>query len=345
LIYIELPTILLRSRSAVTSRINQQQVSSFYLLSELNGPRLAGNINMLPPIEEALEDGFELFDIPYSDLTENAPPSRDYFYPHYDVLAKSTLLTDPRTGRSLRLLVGRDVDAFQTSRLIFVSLSWIMIAALTLIALLGFLMAAAIQFRTGNHLFSWEGLELSWTTRQMDQWYVQVDLGLEEGREADDSDDGRLDGFDERDDALTGTFEVRYAFSGEWRNYVGTRISAGDNDFGALAFILFGHRFGDRQDGGGTEAFFYATFASSDNLNRDFGVSPSEAAESGLAETDLSSGYRSAGLRLVDRRFVNEHIQIVSGCEFEYYSSDVQDSPIAREDYSVEVELGVLYHF
>lgn len=132
---------------AVNSRVNQQQVSSFYFLSELNGPRLAGNINTLPPNKETLLDGFELFDIPYSDITENAPPSRDYFYPHYDVLAKSAILTNPRTGRSLRLLVGRDVDAFQTSLLIFVSLSWVMIAALTLIALLGFLMAAAILRR------------------------------------------------------------------------------------------------------------------------------------------------------------------------------------------------------
>jgi hypothetical protein len=39
--------------------------------------------------------------------------------------------------------------------------------------------ALAVQWRTGNHLFSWEGLELSWTTRQMDQWYFQVDLGLD----------------------------------------------------------------------------------------------------------------------------------------------------------------------
>jgi outer membrane scaffolding protein for murein synthesis (MipA/OmpV family) len=168
---------------------------------------------------------------------------------------------------------------------------------------------------------------------------------LDGEREADDSDDGRLDGLDERDDALTGTFEVRYAFSGEWRNYVGTRISAGDSDFGTLAFLFFGHRFGDRQDGGGTEAFLYATFASSDNLNREFGISPSEATASGLAETDLGSGYRSSGLRLVDRRFVSEHIQIVSGFEFEYYSSDVQDSPIAREDFALEVELSMLYHF
>lgn len=205
--------------------------------------------------------------------------------------------------------------------------------------------AGAIQWRSGNHLFSWEGLELSWTTRQKDRWYFQVDLGLDGEREEDDSDDGRLDGLDERDDEFAGTAEVRYAFDGEWRNYVGTRISAGASDFGTLGFLFAGHRFGDRQDGGGTEAFIFATFADSNNLNREFGVSPSEATASGLEETDLDSGYRSSGLRLVDRRFVGENIQIVSGLEFQYFGSDVRDSPIAREDFVVEVELAMLYHF
>jgi len=205
--------------------------------------------------------------------------------------------------------------------------------------------AGAVQWRKGNHLFSWEGLELSWTTRQRDQWYIQVDLGIDGEREEDDSDDGRLDGLDEKDDEFAATGEVRYAFDGEWRNYVGTRISAGDSDFGTKGFIFVGHRFGDRNDGGGTEAFLYATFGDSDHLNSEFGVSPSEAATSGLAETDLDSGYRSSGLRIVDRRFASEHIQIVSGMEFEYYSNDVQDSPIAREDFALEVELAMLYQF
>jgi outer membrane scaffolding protein for murein synthesis (MipA/OmpV family) len=59
----------------------------------------------------------------------------------------------------------------------------------------------------------------------------------------------------------------------------------------------------------------------------------------------LDAGYRSSGLRVVDRRFVNNHIQIVSGLEFEYYSDEVQDSPIAREDFALEVELATLYQF
>jgi MipA family protein len=30
---------------------------------------------------------------------------------------------------------------------------------------------------------------------------------------------------------------------------------------------------------------------------------------------------------------------------FELYSSEIQDSPIAREDYEAEVGLSVIYHF
>lgn len=119
----------------------------------------------------------------------------------------------------------------------------------------------------------------------------------------------------------------------------------GDSDYGTLGFLFAGHRFGSRQDGGRTEVFLYVKLADSDNLNREFGISPSEAATSGLAETDLDGGHRSSGLRIVDRRFASEQVQIVSGLEFEYYSSDVQDSPIAREDVAAEVELAMVYQF
>jgi outer membrane scaffolding protein for murein synthesis (MipA/OmpV family) len=205
--------------------------------------------------------------------------------------------------------------------------------------------ALAIQWRRGNHLFSWEGLELSWTTRQNDLWYFQVDLGWDGEREESDSEDGRLDGLAERDDQFTVTGEVRYALDDAWRNYVGTRISVGDGDFGTKGFIYAGHRLSSRQDGGGTEIFLYATFADSNNLNREFGVSQPEAVASGLAETDLDTGYRSSGLRVVDRRLISDHVQIVTGFEFEYYGNEVQDSPIARQDYGLEVELAILYRF
>lgn len=205
--------------------------------------------------------------------------------------------------------------------------------------------ALAVQWRTGNHLFSWEGLELSWTTRQMDQWYFQIDLGFDGEREESDSEDGRLNGIEDRDDEFAATGEVRYAFDGDWRNYIGTRISGGGSDFGALGFLFAGWRFGDRQDGGGTEVFLFSIFADSNNLNRDFGITSTESVASGLAQTDLDGGYRSSGLRLIDRRFIGRHLQIVSGFEFQYFGGDVQDSPLAREDFTLELELGVLFQF
>jgi MipA family protein len=203
----------------------------------------------------------------------------------------------------------------------------------------------AVQWRAGNHLFSWEGLELSWTTRQWDRWYFQVDLGWDGEREASDSDKGHLDGIEDRDNEFTTTGEVRYFFDPAWRNYVGTRITVGDADFGTLGFLFVGHRFSARQDGGGTEAFLYSTFGDRNNLNRDFGVTASESLASGLAQTNVDGGYRSSGLRVVDRRFASKHFQIVSGLEFQFFSGDVRDSPIAREDFELELELAVVFQF
>ena len=80
-------------------------------------------------------------------------------------------------------------------------------------------------------------------------------------------------------------------------------------------------------------------------MNRDFGVTEEESITSGLPATDLSGGYRSVGLALVDRRYLTKHIQIITQGGFEYYSSDIRDSPIAREDYEVEVGISAVYQF
>ncbi len=205
--------------------------------------------------------------------------------------------------------------------------------------------AGAVQYRTGAHLFFWEGFEVGWRSTLGDVWYVQAAGRYEDGREADDSDDGRLDGLEERDDEFVGVFEVRRALGQAWRNWIGARVMAGGSDFGVLGALAAGHRFGSALDGTGTEIFAFSTFGTSDFLNRDFGVTDSESITSGLPATDLSGGYRSTGVTLIDRRYLLEHVQLVSQAGIEFYSSDVQGSPIAREDYELEVGLAVLYHF
>jgi len=103
--------------------------------------------------------------------------------------------------------------------------------------------AGAIQWRTGNHLFFWEGMELGWRGRLADVWLVQAGARYEDGLEPDDSEDGHLDGFEERDSHLVGFLEVRRAFGQDWRNWIGARAMGGETDFGWLGVLAAGHRF------------------------------------------------------------------------------------------------------
>jgi outer membrane scaffolding protein for murein synthesis (MipA/OmpV family) len=187
--------------------------------------------------------------------------------------------------------------------------------------------AGAIQYRIGNHLFFWEGYELGWRSRLADNWLVQLNARYEIGRESDDSDDDRLDGLEDQDDEIGG------------------RVMSGDSSFGTLVIIAAGYRFGSQLNGTGTELSAFSTFGTSDFINRDFGVTEKESLASGLPATDLSGGYRSTGISLVDRRYLTDHFHIISRAGFELYSNKIQDSPIARKDYEAEVSLAVVYHF
>lgn len=205
--------------------------------------------------------------------------------------------------------------------------------------------AGAIQWRTGNHLFFWEGIEIGWRGRLSDRSLLQLGMRYESGREEDDSDDGRLNGLEDQDNEIVAVLEGRWSLDTEWRNWIAGRIMAGDSDFGFLGVLAAGHRFGSHSDGTGTEIYLFTTFGDSDFLNRDFGVTASESLASGLEETDLSGGYRSVGITLIDRRYLTKNIHLICKAGIEYYSSDIQDSPIARQDYETEAGVSVVYHF
>ena len=174
---------------------------------------------------------------------------------------------------------------------------------------------------------------------------LQAGARYESGLEPDDSDDGRLDGIEKRDSHLVGFLEARQALDGDWRNWVGGRVMGGESGFGWLGVLAAGHRFGAARDGTGTEVFVFSTFGTDDFINKDFGVSAEDAANSGLAETDLDGGYRSTGLTLIDRRWITDAIMIIGQAGIEWYNSDIGDSPIARNDYEGEIGLSVVYAF
>lgn len=205
--------------------------------------------------------------------------------------------------------------------------------------------AGAIQWRTGNHLLFWEGMELGWRGRLADVWLVQAGARYEDGLEPDDSEDGALDGIEERDSHLVGFLETRRSLGEEWRNWIAGRVMGGESGFGWLGILAAGHRFGGQLDGSGTEVYVFSTFGTDDFINKDFGITAEDAAASGLAETELDGGYRSTGLNLIHRRYITDHIHVIAAAEAELYSSDIGDSPIARDDYEAGLELSAVWHF
>lgn len=205
--------------------------------------------------------------------------------------------------------------------------------------------AGAIHWRTGNQLLFWEGMELGWRGRLRDVWLVQAGLRYEDGLEPDDSEDGALDGIQERDSHLVGFLETRRSFGEDWRNWLAARVMGGESGFGWLGVLAAGHRFGEQLDGSGTEVYVFSTFGTDDFINKDFGITASDSEASGLAETGLAGGYRSTGINLIHRRSITEHIHVIAAAEAELYSSDIGDSPVARDDYEAGLELSVLWHF
>lgn len=205
--------------------------------------------------------------------------------------------------------------------------------------------AAAIHYRTGDQLWFWEGVELGWRGRLADVWLVQAGARYEDGLDPDDSSDGNLDGIESRDSHVVGFLEVRRGLGDDWRNWVAARLMGGASDFGVLGVLAAGHRFGERQDGSGTEVYAFVTFGSDDFINKDFGVTAADEAASGLPETTLSGGYRSTGLQLVHRQYLTDALHLMAEAGVERYSGAIGDSPIARRDYEFEVSLALVWHF
>lgn len=203
--------------------------------------------------------------------------------------------------------------------------------------------AGAVQWRKGDNIFFWAGEALGWRGLRSDVWLFEAAVGFEEGREESDSDDGRLDGLGDADEVVELILQARRAFDPDWRYWLDGRAVTSDN--GNLGIFGVGRRFGDQTDGTGSEFSIVAVFHDSDLANSDFGIDAGQSAASGLNETNLSGGFRSIGLHYNYRNYINENWQIFGEVLYERYSSDIEDSPIARNNYEAEVGIGFIYVF
>ncbi|WP_207062087.1 MipA/OmpV family protein [Motiliproteus sp. SC1-56] len=203
--------------------------------------------------------------------------------------------------------------------------------------------AGAVQWRSGDDIFFWAGEALGWRGLRANKWLFEAAVAFDEGREESDSDDGRLDGLGDADEDFELVLQARRAFDVDWRYWLDGRVVTGDN--GSLGLIAVGRRFGDHKDGTGHEIAVAVVFHDSDYASKDFGIDAGQSAASGLDETDLSGGFRSFGFNYNYRHYIDENWQIFGEAVYERYSSDIEDSPIARNNYEAEVGVGFIYVF
>lgn len=203
--------------------------------------------------------------------------------------------------------------------------------------------AGAVQWRSGDNIFYFAGEALGWRGLRSDTWLFDAAVAFDEGREENDSDDGRLDGLGETGEGIEVVLQARWAFDANWRYWLDGRVVTGEN--GNLGIFGVGRRFGERTDGSGSEIGIVAVFHDSERANRDFGIDASQSAASGLNEADLSGGFRSIGVNYNYRAYINENWQIFGEALYEHYGSDVKDSPITRNNYEAEVGVGFIYVF
>ena len=203
--------------------------------------------------------------------------------------------------------------------------------------------AGAVQWRKGNNIFYWAGEAIGWRGLRADTWLLEALVGFEEGREESDSDKGYLNGLGNIDEGLELVLQARHTFSVDWRYWLVSRLVASQN--GHLGLFGVGRRFGSQLDGSGLEMNIVAVFHNREFANKGFGINAQQAAASGLNESLLSGGLRSVGMDLNYRYNINNNWQIYSEALFEYFSSEVRSSPIARSNYETEVGVGFIYIF
>ncbi|OEY67514.1 MipA/OmpV family protein [Marinobacter sp. X15-166B] len=203
--------------------------------------------------------------------------------------------------------------------------------------------AGAVQWRRGDDVFYWAGESLGWRGLRSNTWLIEAAVAYDEGRDESDSDDGRLDGLGDADESLEFVLQARRAFVADWRYWLDGRLITGEN--GNLGIFGVGRRFGEQNDGTGSDFSVAVVFHDSEYANKDFGIDAGQSAASGLNETDLSGGFRSIGAHYNYRNYINENWQVFGEVLYERYSSEIEDSPISRNNYEAEAGVGFIYVF
>ena len=208
----------------------------------------------------------------------------------------------------------------------------------------------AVQWRNDNHIFYWEGFdlnytELGWRGLVKDKWLMEAGLRHEIVIPSARSESSGLDQLPHRGSHVLWFVDTKYAISDGWKNWASGRFTGGSNLYGWQSRIEAGHSFGSGLGNNGLALILFSTFGNENNLNNYFGVSDTDATESGLQAITLDGGYRSSGLNIIYRRDMGENMQITAEAGAEVYSDEIEKSELVTDASKTTVEVSVIWKF
>jgi MipA family protein len=180
-----------------------------------------------------------------------------------------------------------------------------------------------------------------------DRWTQALWINYEDGRKESDSSTGKLAGLGDIDSSIELGAGVIYQATDRLELYLaGQTYTNDDVKKGSVGFLgadyalIEGDRFSLNVNAD-------ISFADSEHLQTEFGVSDTQAASSVYSAYKISSGIKSYGVKIHSNYELTPRWSLHAGVDYEVLAGDSADSPLiqAGDDTEVEVSLGVSYHF
>lgn len=207
----------------------------------------------------------------------------------------------------------------------------------------------AMQWRRGDHVLFWEGFdlndtELGWRARVQNNWLLEGGARHEIVIPTSRGEKAGIDNLPHRGSHILGFYETKYSIDNAWKNWVSARVLFGSKQYGWQSKLAAGRRFSEGFRNNGAELIAFTTFGSQENINNYFGISEQDSIASGLTAINLEGGYRSSGLELIYRQYVNKKVQLTAKAGVELYSTDIRKSELVKDSPETNLELSLVWH-
>lgn len=178
-----------------------------------------------------------------------------------------------------------------------------------------------------------------------DDWYVASWLNFEEGREESEASDNSLDGLGDIDDMYEYGAGISWMATDQLTlSLHGQGYSGGNPEKGYVGFVAAHYRVFETNQWK-IDLSADISFADSEHLTTEFGITPEQAENSQYSAYEIDSGIKSMGLGIDGVYALNEQVYVAFTADYEMLASDSADSPLIDIGSENEFEVGITFIF